>query len=260
MEKEEDHITLLLPEAIEELQKVLMWELSLLNQSRKEKMHTSNELPQKCMECVKSSVTLFHRKCYFCRDLEFDESVLCELNRCIQSKSDFECFACQPMLKLVGPSKNKGFVSDDSSAREIKEKFFLEQLNSDKIKYERALALQRMGRDPDGIYVQLKYHFAWNVSLRRSVFSPANTFFDFVSDTFLRCSEQVGGFVDLLYLAPDHIHLYVESDGELSIEEIVYRIKQFSKDVILEKYPLITDTLGSSTEIWDEAYFVETIG
>jgi len=223
-------------------------------------MPASNDLPDKCRECVKSSVTLFHRKCHFCRDLEFDESILCDLNRCIQGKSDFECHAFQPMLKLVGPSKNKEFVSDDSSAREIKEKFFLERLNSDKIKYEKALALQKMGRDPDGVYVQLKYHFAWNVSLRRAVFSPVNTFFDFVSDIFLRCSKLAGGFVDLLYLAPDHIHLYVESDGELSIEEIVYRIKQFSNDAILEKFPLVRDTLGGNTEIWDEAYFVETIG
>jgi len=223
-------------------------------------MPSSNELPEKCMECFKSSVTLFHRKCHFCRDLEFDESILCDLNRCVQSRSDFECHAFQPMLKLVGPSKNKEFVTDDSSAQEIKEKLFLDLLNSDKIKYERALALQKLDRNPDGIYVQLKYHFAWNVSLRRSVFSPANDFFDFVSDTFLRCSEQAGGFVDLLYLAPDHIHLYVESDGELSIEEIVNRIKQFSNHAILEKFPLIRDMLGGNTDIWDQAYFVETIG
>jgi len=222
-------------------------------------MPSPNELPEKCMECVKSSVTLFHRKCYFCRDLEFQESVLCDLNRCIQSRSDFECHAFQPMLKLVGP-KNKEFVSDDSSAREIKENFFLERLNSDKIKYERALALQKMGRDSDGVYVQLKYHFVWNVSLRRAVFSPANTFFDFFSDTFLRYSKLAGGFVDLLYLAPDHLHLYVESDGELSIEEIVHRIKQFSNDAILEKFPLLRDKISGDAEIWDKAYFVETIG
>ena len=232
----------------------------MLDQVKKEKMSASNELPEKCKECVKSNVSLFHRKCHFCRDLEFQESVLCDLNRCIQSRSDFECHVFQPMLKLVGPSKNKEFVSDDSSARETKEKLFLERLNSDKINYERALALQKLDRDPDGVYVQLKYHLAWNVSLRRSVFSPANTFFNFVSDTFLRCSEQAGGFVDLLYLAPDHIHLYVESDGELSIEEIVHRIKQFSNNAILKKFPLIRDKLSGDTEIWDEAYFVETIG
>jgi REP element-mobilizing transposase RayT len=223
-------------------------------------MPASNELPAKCMECVKSNISRYHKKCHFCRDLEFQESVLCDLNRCIQSRSDFECHAFQPMLKLVGPSKNKEFVSDDSSAREIKEKFFLDLLDSDKIKYEKALALQKLARDPDGVYMQLKYHFAWNVSLRRSVYIPADTFFDFVSDTFLRCSELAGGFVDLLYLAPDHIHLYAESDGELSIEEIVHRIKQFSNKAILEKFPLLRDKLGGNTKIWDEAYFTETIG
>jgi len=223
-------------------------------------MTSSNELPEKCMECVKSSVTLFHRKCQFCRDLEFQESILCELNRCIQSRSDFECHAFQPMLKLAGPSKSKEFVSNDSSTRKIKGKFFLDLLNSDKIKYERALALQKLARDPDGVYMQLKYHFAWNVSFRKSVYSPANTFFDFVNDTFLRCSELAGGFVDLLYLAPDHLHLYAESDGELSVEEIVHRIKQFSNKAILEEFPFIRDKLGGGTDIWDEAYFTETIG
>jgi len=223
-------------------------------------MPSSNELPAKCIECNKSTVSRLHRKCRFCRDLEFQESVLCDLNRCIQSRSDFECHAFQPILKLLSQSKNKVPQFDDNSTREIKENFILELLKSDKIKYERALALQKLARDPDGVNVQLKYHFVWNVSLRRSVYSPANNFFDFVNDTFQRCSEQAGGFVDLLYLAPDHIHLYVESDGDLSIEEIVHRIKQFSNDAILEKFPLIRDKLGGNAEIWDEAYVSETIG
>jgi len=223
-------------------------------------MPALNELPAKCIECSKSTASRLHRKCRFCNELEFEESVLCELNRSIQSRSDFECHAFQPMLKLVGPSKNKVVRFDDNSTKEIKEKFFLERLKSDKIKYERALALQKLSRDPDGVYMQLKYHFAWNVSFRRAVFSPANTFFDFVSDTFLRCSEPAGGVVDLLYLSPDHIHLYVESDGELSIEEIIHRIKQFSNDAILKKFPLMRDKLGGNAKIWDEAYFTETIG
>ena len=223
-------------------------------------MSASNELPAKCIECNKSTVLRLHRKCRFCRDLEFQESVLCDLNRCIQSRSDFECHAFQPMLKLIGPSKNKVPQFDDNSTREIKEKIFLNLLKSDKIKYERALALQKLVRDPDGVYVQFKYHFAWNVTHRISVFDPINNFFNFVHDTFFVCGERAGGFADLLYLAPDHIHLYVESDGELSIEKIVHRIKQFSNDAILEKFPLIRNKLSGDTEIWGEAYFTETIG
>jgi REP element-mobilizing transposase RayT len=66
--------------------------------------------------------------------------------------------------------------------------------------------------------------------------------------------------MDLLCLAPDHVHLYVESDGELSVEEMVHKIKRFSNDVIVEEFSSVKGKLGGDTELWDEAYFVETIG
>ncbi len=223
-------------------------------------MPSTNQLPAKCIECNKSTVSRIHRKCRFCDDLEFEESVLCDLNRCVQVESDFECHAFQPILKLVGPSKNKVPGIKTGSAKEIKIKSFLGLLQSDKIKYERALALQKLARDPDGVHVRLKYHLSWNVSRRRVIFSPANEFIDFVHGTFLKCSELTGGFVDLLHLAPDHVHLYMESDGELSIEKVVNEIKRFSNNAVLEKFSLLKDKLSGAIEIWDEAYFVETIG
>ena len=61
-------------------------------------------------------------------------------------------------------------------------------------------------------------------------------------------------------MAPDHIHVYVESDEELSVEKIAHRIKRFSNEAILKKFPYIKDTFGEGAGIWDEAYFVETIG
>jgi REP element-mobilizing transposase RayT len=149
---------------------------------------------------------------------------------------------------------------NNGSTKEIKKKSFLGLLQSDKIKHERALALQKLARDPNGVYVQLEYHIAWNVSRRKSVFIPAGDFIDFVNGIFLKCNDMVRGFAHLLYLAPDHIHLYVESDGELSIEEIVHKIKRFSNNAILDKFPLIQDKLSGDAEIWDDTYFVETIG
>jgi REP element-mobilizing transposase RayT len=76
----------------------------------------------------------------------------------------------------------------------------------------------------------------------------------------MKCSERVREFVNLLYLAPDHIHLYVESDGELSVEEMVQDIKRFSNNSIVKEFPFLKDRLGEDTEIWDEAYSVETVG
>ncbi len=79
---------------------------------------------------------------------------------------------------------------------------FQKLLDSDKIKYQRALALQRLSREPDSVFIELKYHSAWNVIYRKPVFAHPANIFDYVSDTFLKCSEIVGGFVDLLWLAP----------------------------------------------------------
>jgi len=223
-------------------------------------MPFSNELPAKCRECAKLRGLNIHGKCGICCMLEFEQTVLCDLNRCVQDEPDFECHAFQPILKLAGSSENKSSGFDNNTPRDKKKRSFLKLLHSDKIKYERALALQKLSSNPDSVILNLKYHFVWNVSFRRSVFSPANDFIDFVSDNFLKCSELAGGFVCLLYLAPDHVHLYVESEGDISVEEIVHRIKQFSRNAILEKFSFLREQLGENTGIWDEAYFAETVG
>jgi len=222
-------------------------------------MSDSNELPQKCRECAKAKRSSIHSNCDICHELEFHEFVLCDLNRCIQEEASFQCHAFRPALKLVGPSEHGVLDHDGDSSRILKKKQSM-LFHSDKVKYERALALQKLGHDPDSVILQLKYHFVWNVSHRMPVFVPANDFIVFVHDIFLGCSEAAGGFVHLLYLAPDHVHLYVESDGERSPEDMVNDIKQASVNVILEEFTVVKDKLGGYLDLWDEAYFVETIG
>ena len=170
------------------------------------------------------------------------------------------CHAFQPIFKLVNSSENKNVEQHDGSPIRNKKESYQRLLDSDKIKYERALALQRLSRNPDDVYVLLKYHLVWNVKQRIPVFNPIKNFINFVHDTFLVCSERVGGFANLLYLATDHVHVYVESDGELSVEEVVHRIKRFSNNAILEKFSFVREKFIGDAKIWDEAYFVETIG
>ena len=219
-----------------------------------------NELPAKCRECAKSQVSPFHRKCHFCRELEFQELVLCDLNRDVQDMTGFQCHAFEPRLELVSLPENREKGQLNSPSKRLRKESYLRLFRSDKIKYERALALQKLSRDPEGVYIQLKYHLAWNVRHRMPIFNPINNFISFAHDTFLLCSEKVNGFVDLLYLAPDHVHLYIESDGGLSVEEMGHRIKRFSNNAILEKYSFVREKFVKDAEIWDEAYFVETVG
>jgi len=185
---------------------------------------------------------------------------LCDLNRSVQETGDFQCHALRPALRLVGAVEKKTSGLDVSGEDTLERDTFKELFQSDKIKYERALALQKLQRDPDMIMIQLKYHFVWNVSHRTPVFAPASDFIDVVHEAFLETSEAARGFVNLIYLAPDHVHVYVESDGERSVEEMSNDIKRLSAQTILEKLPSLRDAPGARIKIWDRAYFVETVG
>lgn len=224
------------------------------------RMPDSSNLPERCQACAKLAAPVIHDTCNFCIELDFNDAVLCDLNRSTQDPSRFECHAFKPLLKLASRSGDRVADLRGGSEEHSKRQSSLQGFQSDKIKYERALALQRLAHDPNGLFLELKYHLAWNVIHRRSVFSPANEFFDFVGNTFFGCSDLAGGLVSLLWLAPDHVHLYVESDGERSVEEVIVEIKRNSSNAMMSKLGNIKESLAPRTELWDQAYFVETAG
>jgi len=177
-----------------------------------EKMSSRNHFPAKCLECVRSSKPFIHGRCSFCQGLSFQEEVFCSLNRSTQNPSFFECHAFQPLLKQVASSDQEARTEPKTQSEEVTLK---KLLDSDKMKYQRALALQKLTRNPEDVILEIKYHFAWNVVGRRPVFADYANIIDFITDTVSTCSDAVGGFASLLCLAPDHIHFYVESDGEM---------------------------------------------
>ena len=133
-------------------------------------------------------------------------------------------------------------------------------LDSDKAKYRNSLAVQRLQRDPDGVYFDLKYHFVWNVLCRRAVFENSADYFDFTSDLFLTCGDMVGGYAQVLWLAPDHVHIYVVSDGRDSVDTIIRKLKQHSGKAIIDSFPEVAKKLNPKNRLWDKACFSETIG
>ena len=130
-----------------------------------EETSSQNHFPVKCLECAKSSRPFIHDRCSFCLGLSFQEKVFCDLNRSIQDLAFFECHAFQPLLKLVASSGRE--TRPEPNVRS--EKIIIEKLlDSDKVKYQRALALQRLARNPDDVMLDIKYHFVWNVVGRKS--------------------------------------------------------------------------------------------
>jgi len=222
-------------------------------------MSSESDLPPRCHDCAKSSGVIMHRECNICQEMEFKEGILCDLNRIVQEQSNFTCHAFRPILTLAGSSVSSVSKISAIPRGRAHRQSALQLFCSDKMKYRLALALQKLDRDPNGVFMELKYHFVWNVIHRKPVFRGNSKYFGFVQDTFLKCGELVGGFVSLLWLAPDHVHIYVESDGEKSVETIIHKIKEFSKNAIVEKFPDAGERVAAGIEIWDEAYFAETL-
>ncbi len=218
-------------------------------------MPISIEIPKKCHECRKYSRPSMHGKCTFCQTLGFQEGILCDLNRRVQHLENFQCFAFTPTLKLVGSSKQEELCVSNGSTEPF-QKFY----ESDRFKYQRALAVQELKNDPDSVLIDIKYHLAWNVVHRRSSFPDPQNAFKIVNDAFFDCSLSVGSFASLLWLAPDHVHVYVESDGEKSVETITQEIKRLSETSFVDRSSDMVQNAVAGNDLWDKAYFAETIG
>ena len=216
--------------------------------------------PQKCLKCDKFYRSRTDSRCRVCKSLEFEEGILCDLNRAVQDDHNFSCHAFRPRLKLVGTALGKIATGPALVDRKSRHKSIQEIMASDKVKYQKALALQKLNRDPDEIFSVIKHHLAWNVCHRKPIFDPGAKYFDSVCDIFLEAALLVGGAAHLLWLAPDHIHLYVESDGTKSLETIAQNLKRFSKKNVFKRFPEFKEKLDSNSNIWDKAYYCETIG
>jgi REP element-mobilizing transposase RayT len=122
------------------------------------------------------------------------------------------------------------------------------------------LAVQKLKDDPDAVLINIRYHLAWNVIHRRSSFSDPEKAFKIIDEALFECGLSVSSFVSLLWLAPDHLHIYVESDGEKSVETITQEIKGLSEPLILAEGSAKIPKMSTSNDLWDRAYFAETIG
>jgi hypothetical protein len=103
----------------------------------------SDQIPHQCLECDKLVRSRPINQCWICRDLEFEEEILCGLNRAVQTVANFNCHAFRPRLKMVS-SNDAGLSASppliDPHSRQIAIQTIMA---SDKIKYQKALALQK---------------------------------------------------------------------------------------------------------------------
>ena len=110
------------------------------------------------------------------------------------------------------------------------------------------------------MFAVLKYHTAWNVIHRKPAFVDGTEYAVFFQEVFREYDESGGTLVRLVWLANDHIHVYLECPLDRSVEDVILEIKQVSEDALLDRLADLKDQFFPDGDVWDMAYFVGTVG
>ena len=127
---------------------------------------------------------------------------------------------------------------------------------SPKDKWFRAYAVQQLSFNPDLIDFTIRYHVVLSTRQRVNVFSSEHR--EPMADLVRQAAvpfEQTTAHV--LWLASDHLHLYIDATPDYSLDEIVHAIRENLEHEMTNLFPALQH---NNQPVWERAYFAEGIG
>ena len=206
-------------------------------------------VPTLCQACYKHYRSTVVTVCPFCSDVQFPEEMLCDLVREGQSeKQPFRCTAFRPALSVVQHDHTEVLHreegNEDTANMSPKDKWF------------RAYAVQQLSLHPDLIAFTIRYHVVLSTRQRGSVFSSEHR--EQIADMVRQAAlpfEQTTAHV--VWLASDHLHLYIDASPEYALNEIVHAIREYLEHEMANLFPALPH---GNQPVWERAYFAESIG
>jgi REP element-mobilizing transposase RayT len=206
-------------------------------------------IPTLCQACYKHYRSTVVKTCPFCRDVQFPEAMLCDLVREGQSeKHAFRCAAFRPALSVVQHDQTEALHREEGSANTVS--------MSPKDKWFRAYAVQQLSFNPDLIDFTIRYHIVLCTRQRVNVFSSEHReqMADLVRQAVLPFEQTTA---HVLWLASDHMHLYIDATPDYALDEIVHAIREYLEHEMANLFPALPH---SNQPVWERAYFAEGIG
>ena len=206
-------------------------------------------IPTLCQACYKHYRSTVVKACPFCADVPFPEQMLCDLVREGQSGTQsFRCTAFLPALSVVHHDKTDTSPTEDVSENTVS--------MSPKDKWFRAYAVQQLSLHPDLIDFTIRYHVVCSTRQRTNVFASEHGehIGDMVRQAALPFAQTTA---HVLWLASDHMHLYIDATPDYALDEIVHTIRDDLEREMVNLFPALQP---SSQPIWERAYFAESIG
>src|SRR5512145_538920 len=127
---------------------------------------------------------------------------------------------------------------------------------SPKDKWFRAYAVQQLSHHPDLIDFTIRYHVVFSTRQRTNVFSSEHR--EQIADMVRQAAlpfEQTTAHV--VWLASDHMHLYIDATPDYALDEIVHAIREYLEHAMTHLFPALQH---SNLPIWERTYFAEGIG
>jgi REP element-mobilizing transposase RayT len=206
-------------------------------------------IPTLCQACYKHYRPTVVKTCPFCDDVQFPEAMLCDLVQEGQSeKQPFRCAAFLPALSVVQHDHTEALPMEEGSEDTVN--------ISPQDKWFRAYAVQQLSLHPDLIAFTIRYHVVLSTKQRVNVFSSEHR--ESIADLVRQAAfpfEQTTAHV--VWLASDHLHLYIDASPEYALDEIVHAIMD---DLERERTHFFPALPPSDQPVWERAYFAESIG
>ena len=206
-------------------------------------------IPTLCQACYKHYRSTVVKACPFCDDVQFPEEMLCDLVREGHSeKQSFRCAAFRPALSVVQHDHTDAAHTEDVSENTVS--------MSPKDKWFRAYAVQQLSLNPDLIDFTIRYHVVLSTRQRTNVFASEHgePMADLVRQAALPF-EQTKVYV--VWLASDHMHLYIDASPEYALDEIVHTIMEYLEHEMANLFPALQH---NNQPVWERAYCAEGIG
>jgi len=102
-----------------------------------------------------------------------------------------------------------------------------------------------------------KYHLVWTPKYRKWILRDEIR--HRVKEIFEEISKNYDFEIDTLYLAEDHVHIFMSFSPWYSISKVVGMLKSISASGIFREHPEVKKGLWGA-EFWEDGCFVRTVG
>ena len=100
----------------------------------------------------------------------------------------------------------------------------------------------------------LRYHFVWCPKRRRKVL--VGNVAERLKELLEQKTAELGWSIVAIEIMPDHIHLFLGTDPDVSPTQVMHALKGYTSRVLRQEFP----GLQTMPSLWTRSYWVSTAG